>query len=70
MPQSHSTPEFGACLEANEQAAMLHIARLAIRSHWHPELLGDLAQTQNQLANAQQPMPCFVTLHKAGELGG
>ncbi len=70
MPQSHSTPEFGSCLDANEQAAMLRIARLAIRSHWHPELLGDLAQTQNQLANAQQPMPCFVTLHKAGELRG
>ena len=42
---------------------MLHVARLAIRSHWHPELLDDLAQTQNQLAKTQQPMPCFVTLH-------
>lgn len=70
MPLSHSTPEFGACTEANEQAAMLHLARQAIRSHWHPEILDDLARHQSQLTEAHQPIPCFVTLHKAGELRG
>ncbi len=70
MPQSHSTPEFGSGLDVNEQAAMLRIARLAICSHWHPERLGELVLAQERLANAQQPMACFVTLHKAGELRG
>ena len=70
MPQSHSIPEHGRHLDANAQATMLRVARLAIRSHWHPELLAELALTQEQLTTPLQPIPCFVPLHKAGELRG
>lgn len=49
---------------------MLRLARLAIRSRWHPELAADIAAAQTELAHGQQPIACFVTLHKEGELRG
>lgn len=49
---------------------MLRLTRLAIRSRWHPELAADIAAAQTELAHGQQPIACFVTLHKEGELRG
>lgn len=49
---------------------MLRLARLAIRSRWHPELASDVAAAQAELAHGQQPIACFVTLHEGGDLRG
>ena len=49
---------------------MLRLARLAIRSRWHPELAADIASAQTELAHGRQPIACFVTLHEEGELRG
>ena len=57
-------------LPTQQQESLLHLTRLAIRSHWHPELIHDLHQAQAELPLAQKPMACFVTLHKQGELRG
>lgn len=57
-------------LLTQQKASLLRLARLAIRSHWHPELTHDLQQAQAELPRAQEPMACFVTLHKRGELRG
>lgn len=70
MPQSHSMTEGLFSLTVEEQSAMLRLARLAIRSRWHPELASDMATAQAELAHGQQPIACFVTLHEGGELRG
>ena len=57
-------------LSTRQQESLLRLARLAIRSHWHPELICDLQQAQAELPLAQEPVACFVTLHKRGELRG
>ena len=57
-------------LSTRQQEKLLSLAHLAIRSHWHPELIHDLQQAQAQLPLAQESMACFVTLHKRGELRG
>lgn len=57
-------------LSTRQQESLLRLARLAIRSHWHPELNRDLQQAQAELPLAQEPKACFVTLHKRGELRG
>ena len=57
-------------LTVEEQSAMLRLARLAIRSRWHPELASDVAAAQAELAHGQQPIACFVTLHEGGDLRG
>ena len=35
-------------LTTEEQSAMLRLARLAIRSRWHPELAADIAAAQDR----------------------
>ncbi|MBP8221801.1 MAG: AmmeMemoRadiSam system protein A [Aeromonadaceae bacterium] len=57
-------------LTAEEQSAMLRLARLAIRSHWHPEFASDITAAQAELTHGQQPLACFVTLHEEGALRG
>jgi len=57
-------------LPTEQQERLLSLAHLAIRSHWHPELTHDLQQAQTQLPLAQEPMACFVTLYRQGELRG
>lgn len=57
-------------LTVEEQSAMLRLARLAIRSRWHPELASDVAAAQAELAHGQRPIACFVTLHEGGDLRG
>src|SRR5574344_816048 len=69
MPQSHSMTEGPLSLTTEEQSAMLRLARLAIRSRWHPELAADIASAQTELAHGRQPIACFVTLHEGGLRG-
>lgn len=57
-------------LPRQQQESLLSLARLAIRSHWHPELNHDLQQAQAELPLAQEPIACFVTLHQHCELRG
>ena len=69
-PSQRQSPDGLPELPRQQQESLLSLARLAIRSHRHPELIHDLQQAQAELTLAQKPIACFVTLHKRGELRG
>lgn len=57
-------------LSAQEEAALLAVARLAIESHFDSSRRGELAQAIASMPLAERELGCFVTLQKRGSLRG
>ncbi len=70
MPLLPSTPD-AASLTGPQQESLLHLARIAIASHWQETAQVELAELSSRLQPIDAPTACFVTLHDAqGELRG